>query len=358
MSDLSHMDALEQSPVFQNLVKEWAGQSGFDVKQLARHGYSRLFGVREDANESIMFARELEYIYAKTYDVLYPGLKARELIPVNREVPPGADQHTYAQYNRVGEAKEVDDYALDFPTVEVNGKQFQNNVISLGNSYQYSTQDMRAAAMAKKPLDAMKARAARLAMEEKLEKLAAKGSSARSITGLLNAPNVDTVTLANGSWDTLAANTGTIDQQDGYINEIQQDVAQLRNHIWTTSKTVHGNSNLTLLCDTTTYALLETRPQSPRFKDASIADFLLRTVKGLSSIEYWLQNDTGSSGGGRILCLYEKSPDNMEMIIPQEFEQFPPQLEGMAFKIYCHMRYGGVSVRRPKSMCYSENHAG
>lgn len=352
------MDPILQSPVFQALVKEWSGQR-FDVKFAARRGYAQLFGTREDASESVMFARELEYVYAKTYDVLYPGLKARTLIPVNREVPTGADSHTYQQYDRVGEAKVVHDYAKDFPTVEVSGKEFSNKIVSLGAGYQYSTQDMRNAAMAKKPLDAMKARAARLAMEESLEKIAALGTAdfddARSIKGLLNAPNVDTCTLSNGDWAATLAAATTFDDQDKALNYIQQDVAQMRNQIWTSTKTVHGNSGLTLLVDTETYAFLESTPQSPRFKDQSIADFLLRTVPALSSIEYWIQCDTADSGDPKIM-LYEKSPEICELIIPQEFEQFPPQLEGMAFKVFCHMRTGGVSVRRPKACVYATNH--
>ncbi len=343
---------ITQSPVFQALVKEWGGET-FDVNRLARQGYSRLWGVREDANESVMFARELEYIYARTFDVLYPNLKARQLIPVNREVPPGADSFTYQQFDRAGEAKEVHDYAKDFPTAEVSGDELQAFVVSLGSSYQYSTQDMRAAAMAKKPLDAMKANAARLAIEEKLEKIAALGSSARNIKGLLNAANVnDIASLPNGQWDTLLAAP-----TDANIAKVQADVQYMQRLMWTTSKTVHGNSGLRLLCDTTTYSLLSGTPQSPVFKDVTIKDFLLRTVPGLASIDFWLANDTGKDGV-RQLCLYEPSPDVLELIVPQEFEQFPPQLEGMAFKIFCHMRTGGVQVRRPLAFEYTDDHIG
>lgn len=46
---------------------------------------------RMDAGESIFFARELEYIKAKTYDIKFPQLKARELLPVEFEANAGAE---------------------------------------------------------------------------------------------------------------------------------------------------------------------------------------------------------------------------------------------------------------------------
>lgn len=337
------------SPVFEALRQEYSGQR-WDMKDPAILGpLMAKLGFRSDAAESVMFARELEYVFTKTYDVLYPELKARTLIPVNREVPAGADSYTYTQYDRVGEAKEVDDYAKDFPTAEVKGDQLTAKIVSLGNAYQYSVQDMRAAAMAKKPLDAMKASAARQAMEEKLEKIAALGSSARSITGALNAPNVDTVTLTNGTWN--------FDGTDANSLKIQSDVKQLVNSIRSGSKGIHGNAGLRLTCDLPTYLGLVSTPQSPTFKEMNIKDFLLKTVEGLADVTFWNRCTVGDGSGGPILWLYEPNPDHLELIVPQEFEQFPPQLEGMATKIYCHMRTGGVQVRRPKAMKYATNHA-
>ena len=43
-----------------------------------------------DANESAFFARQLEYIKPKTYDILYPEYKAFRLMAVSTEAGPGA----------------------------------------------------------------------------------------------------------------------------------------------------------------------------------------------------------------------------------------------------------------------------
>ena len=46
--------------------------------------------LRADAGESIFFARQLEYVRQKTYDVEYPQLSALKLFPVDTSVPAGA----------------------------------------------------------------------------------------------------------------------------------------------------------------------------------------------------------------------------------------------------------------------------
>lgn len=45
--------------------------------------------------------------------------------------------------------------------------------------------------------------------------------------------------------------------------------------------------------------------------------------------------------------MYEKNPRILQLVIPQEFEQFPPQIDGLTWEIYCHLRTGGVNVMRP-----------
>ena len=49
---------------------------------------------------------------------------------------------------------------------------------------------------------------------------------------------------------------------------------------------------------------------------------------------------------GLAVC-YEKNPRVLNLVIPQEFEQFPPEQDGLLWEIYCHLRTGGVNVIRP-----------
>ena len=66
-----------------------------------------------DANESIFFARQLEYVKAQTYDIKYPAMNALNLFPVDTSAGAGAKTITYRQYDSVGAAKVIANYAQD-----------------------------------------------------------------------------------------------------------------------------------------------------------------------------------------------------------------------------------------------------
>ena len=70
---------------------------------------------RLDANESIFFARELEYVKSKAYDVKYPANNALALFPVSTEADAGADYISYESYDMIGMAKIIANYADDLP---------------------------------------------------------------------------------------------------------------------------------------------------------------------------------------------------------------------------------------------------
>src|SRR5690242_13935593 len=69
---------------------------------------------RGDVGETAAFARSLEFIYAQTYDRLYAEYKARQLLPLNTSVPAGAEEHTFRQMDRKGEAMIIRDWGKDF----------------------------------------------------------------------------------------------------------------------------------------------------------------------------------------------------------------------------------------------------
>jgi hypothetical protein len=61
-----------------------------------------------DAGESFFFARELEYIKSKSYDIEFPDMKAFKHIPISTEAGDGAQSITYAQFEEVGLARIIE----------------------------------------------------------------------------------------------------------------------------------------------------------------------------------------------------------------------------------------------------------
>jgi hypothetical protein len=345
----------------------FTGLSHFDSRDLPDAVQNCIFqmtGKRTDANETFFFARELEYVYTKTFDILRPELKVRSLIPVDTSPPSGADSFTYSQFDKMGEARIVHNYAQDFPNVEVKGTQFKQGIYSLGDSYQYTIQDLRAAQMAGRPLETKKAEAARYAIDLKLEVLGAIGDKSTGLIGLVNAPNIGQFTKVsqNNAGSTAATYASLISDAlaKGNIGAIAQEIVKdfngMRAQVFNTTLGVHEIDTFVLPSDI--YSLLNTTQMAPSFGDkTTILQYILGSAPEIKSIEYWVQLNTcanlaptpGSAGHGLIMG-YAKNPDVLNLIISQEFEQFAPQPRGMALIVPCHMRTGAVEVRYPKAV--------
>ena len=68
---------------------------------------------------SMFFARELDYVKAKSYDKVYPEFTALNHFPITHEVPEGAETATYYGYEKTGMAKIINNYATDLPRADV-----------------------------------------------------------------------------------------------------------------------------------------------------------------------------------------------------------------------------------------------
>lgn len=300
-------------------------------------------GIHLDANETALFARQLEYVFAQSYDVEYPSLKARQLVPVSYEVPSGADSHTYYQFDKVGEADFVTDYSTDFQNGDLFGKKFNAGIVSLGSSYQYSVQELRAAQLAKFAYIEKKASLAREMIERKLDVLTANGNANALVGGLLK----DATGAAVGTVVTPGTANWTLNT-DAVNLTIVADIQKLIQTPW--QATLQLRSVNTVLLSTFCYARLQFSKLN-LYSDDTVLTYLQKTNPGVSFIP-WTLLDTvtaASPTGTDIVFAYSRQPDVLSLIIPQEFEQFAPQNRSMAFVIPCHLRSGGVTIRYPKA---------
>ena len=154
---------------------------------------------------SVFFARELDHVKAKTYDVEYPELTALSNFPISSEADAGDNTITYYTYDKTGLAKIISNYATDLPRADVKGKPTTAIIKSLGDSYGYSIQEMRASRMAGKSLDTRKAESARYQIDYLNNKIAWNGDAETGLKGVLSTDNdVPLYTVANGAKGTTS----------------------------------------------------------------------------------------------------------------------------------------------------------
>ena len=292
-----------------------------------------------DANEAIFFARELEHVKARTYDVRLPNLKATMIIPVSTEAGPGAETITYEQYDQVGMAKIIANYADDLPRSDIKGKQFTSNVRSIGSSYGYNIQEIRAAQMAGKPLTARKATAVRRANDQTVNSIAFNGDAEHGLPGLLTNANIPVTSVPNGGSGT-AWSTKTAAQILADLNNGVKDIVELTNGV--------ESPNTLLLPIEQMQIISTTRMDSGT--DTTILEFFLKNNPTITTVEWVPELKGAGTGGVDVGIFYEKSPDKLTLEIPQPFEQFPAQERGLEFVVPCHSRCGGVIVYYPLSL--------
>lgn len=303
--------------------------------------------VNLDANQTAFFARELEYIKARTYDVEYPELKAMQLIPVSTEAGPGAESITYHQYDQLGVAQIIANYAQDLPRADIKGKEFTTPVRSLGTSYGYSLQEIRAAQFAGKNLEQRKANAARRAVEQKMNKIAWFGSDEYGLQGFLTNPNVTRAAVpADGTGASTLWENKTPDQILRDMNELVNGIVDLTNGVEMPN---------TLLMPIKQYTLISTRARSAT-SDTTIMEFFLRNNPMITSIE-WVNELKGASQltpGQDIMVAYDRNPDKLTFEVPQMYEQFAAQERGLEFVVPAHARVSSVLVYYPLAVAIGE----
>lgn len=309
--------------------------------------------LRQDANEGVFFARELESVKAQTYDVKYPELTATRIIPVSTAAGPGAESITYHQYDAVGFAKIIANYATDLPRVDLKGKQFTSKVKSVGDAYGYSIQDIRAARTAGKPLEQRKANAARRAIDQEINRIGYFGDENNGLNGFINHPNITSYTLPTDG--TLNGTTAGTAAAAKFVNKTPDQV--LRDLNGMSAKVLELTQNVeqpnTLLLDHVTHADLSSRPRSAN-SDTTILEFFLKNSAYIKNVEIVPELNGAGTGGVNVCMMYNKNEDKLTLEIPQPFEQFPPQPKGLEFEIPCHARCGGVIVYYPLSIIKAE----
>ncbi len=295
-----------------------------------------------DAKFTANLEQQLQFIKTRTYDIVYPEMKARQLIPVNNDVDPGAKTIAYRQWDEIGMAQIIANYADDLPLIDALVEEFQQKIHGIGAAYEWSIQDLRAAAMSGSSLDQRRARAARRSIEQQIENIAALGNAKAGLTGFAKHPNVSLIAPVTGTWGTA---TGA---------QMVEDLMTLAAGIVTANKETFLPD--TTVLDVSRYNLLATtRISTTGDTNGTALEAFLRSNPWVTNVGTWnkLALADVANTGPRIVC-YKRDAEVLTLEIPQEFEQFPPQAKNLSFLVNVHARIGGVIVYYPLAMAYMD----
>lgn len=308
---------------------------------------------RLDAAELLFFKRELESIDTKIYDIKFPLLKGRTLVPKILDVGEWDTEYTYRQYETSGRAKIIAGDADDLPSVNAVGREFTSRVKLLGDSYSYSIADIRAAAAKGKPLSDLMARAARRAIEELIDELIAFGSAEHQMSGFVNNAAVDdtfvpaTKTAGGTTWLDSGAPNATAQEMVADINSF---VATR----WGALKEAEGlGGMLTVVLPSAEYAYLASEPMGDN-ADKTALKFLTENNPFLEGIVPWHKLDGAGESNANRMIVYLRNPEVLGSLVPLEYSPQNVEQRGINFKVPVIARCGGTVIRYPVAVAYAD----
>ena len=231
----------------------------------------------------------------------------------------------------------------------MTGKPSLAVIKSVGDSYGYSAQEMRASRLAGKSLDTRKAESARYQIDSIINKIAWRGDEESGLMGVLSAgQNIPLFTITAG------ADSSKTTWLEKTADEILMDVNGMQKQVAKVTKNVERPDTLCVPADV--YMDISTR----RIPDTSttVKAFLLEHAPYLKEIISTAELDADSvetnpyakaTGGQGVAFLFKNDPMKLTLENPMPFYQYPLQVRNLETVIPCEARTAGVIVYYPLS---------
>jgi hypothetical protein len=303
---------------------------------------------RLDANETAFLERQLTQLRTKQLEVLYGAVKGLQLVPIANDIDPNVDVYTYQIFEKTGVANIGGMKSTERSRVEVGSSEGTGKVYPVETSYGWTIHEMRNAARLRIPLPELKMRAARSAIELGIDDMIIQGrpasaSTAVTTTGIANAPGVVTHGTDFTNW--VAGGSPTDD--DVVIGEMTEFIEAQQTSVKENEKLL-GN---TLILPYNRYSYLRSKRLGVDSTE-TVLGFLKKTYTEIQFTSWHRLQSFATNGTKDLAIMYRRDPDCLEAVVPNPYEELPPQFEGYETVINVFARCGGVKVYQPLSMRY------
>jgi hypothetical protein len=303
---------------------------GFANAHLREDAYS----VTDSGTLGLWLARQLDYVKSRSYDRHFPNMNANALVPDATDAPEWAETITIRMFDSVGMAKVVANYADDLPRVDVRAVAKTITVKTIGDSFGYNVNELRASRATGVALDQKKADMARRAIELKISSIKLMGDALYGLFGLFNQPNIPAFVMPNtGDWTVL---TGA---------QIYANMIAMVNAYNLQGNGIHTADHLELAPKA--YAAANSQFVTGPTGIPITALALFQQANPQITVEnIWELTGVGA-GGKDYALLYERSADNFAHDYVMPFSQLPPEQRNLEIVTNCLARSAGVSVYYP-----------
>lgn len=305
-------------------------------------------GAKLDANlnapgSAVFFRRELEFVFTKTYEKDLPPLTGLDLFHVDTSVDEGAETYTFQMYESSGVAEFISASAKDLPSIDVSAREETANIRMIGLSYAYSIQDIAAAKLANRPLDAMRASATRRADAEKHNRICWYGSTAKGLRGVIGYKYAPRENFPVAISDLTADPMLIVNAMNNAIYGIMRRTNGARGKAKT----------LVFVLPTEEFTHIQSRRIGDG-TDTTIGEFVANKNSSLAKFEHApeLRYDVNDAlnpltVNQRFGFIYDPDPDVISYVMPKAFTMMPAQFKTLCFTINTYSRSGGICMKYP-----------
>lgn len=297
--------------------------------------------IRNDV-DSLLLHDQLEFLDPQLYEIKYPELKGRQLIPTldqNSNLSEVDTHYIYQMVDYVGDTSIVSARSNSEPQADVKVTEHSQRIESFGNAFSYSRKEVAAIMQGRMgDIALMRMNAARKAVEQKIDRVIALGDAAAGLGGALNNSAVTATNAATGSW--TASST-----EDLVLADIESAISAI-----STATGETFEANMVILPPTAARAL-----QANRIGNTAVSlwEYVQNTFPGVR-FETWNRLETAGASSTKRMVALHAAPEVLGAIITQEFTKYEPVYKGRFWEVPCEARHGGVVIRQPKAIVYRD----
>ena len=322
----------------------------------AKKGVRKADAFRGDdvSNQSLFFARALELLTAKVYEVQYEVLPFRDVFDVINEGGPGIKEIVSEVYDYFAKAKPINAAGKDIPMVDGGGKEIHYPVILWGIGAAWNIQELQSFVVAQRngrarySPEQIRQKAALRGIEEALNDQALFGTPETGIFGALTNP-----LIPNGPVAPSAASPYGTAWEGKSADEILADVNGLGDVVFVNTKMRERPNKL--LLPVSKWTLIKNKRLENR--DISIMTYLIEnSVYFKSEADIIPLNElegAGYSGTGKMMA-FTKDPDKVCVEIPSEAAAMPVQQSFFSYLMLWYAYSAGAIFRYPRSAAMAE----